>query len=70
MAGGIDTSVYRYAVVFENTDGAYSARSVDGPKVSIEFELAGVDEPVERLLKKFRLHDIPIDHPGQWLELF
>ena len=64
VAGGIDTSVYRYAVVFENTDGAYSARSVDGPKVSIEFELAGVDEPVERLLKKFRLHDIPIGPPG------
>ena len=59
VAGGIDTSIYRYAVVYENTDGAYSARSVDGPKVSIEFELAGADEPVERLLKKFRLHDIP-----------
>lgn len=64
VAGGVDTSIYRYAVVFENTDGAYSARSVDGPKVSIEFELAGTDEPVERLLRKFRLYDIPVGPPG------
>tara|TARA_B100000424_G_scaffold41837_1_gene28316 strand:- start:6816 stop:9194 length:2379 start_codon:yes stop_codon:yes gene_type:complete len=70
VAGGIDNSIYRYAVVFENTDGAYSQTSSDGPKVSVEFETASVDAttgtftPVERLQKKFRVHDIPKGPPG------
>ena len=74
VAGGIDNSVYRYAVLFENTDGAYSERSTDGPKVSIEFQTAKdatisntnnpTFTPVERLQKKFRVHDIPIGPPG------
>ena len=64
VAGGVDNSIYRYAVLFENTDGAYSMKSTDGPKVSIEFEVAAVGKPVERLQKRFRLHDIPVGPPG------
>jgi len=77
VAGGVDNSIYRYSVLFENTDGSYSERSNDGPKVSIEFETAGNTTtttlvggstttfvPVERLQKKFRVHDIPIGPPG------
>ena len=64
VSGGVDTSEYRYSVLYENTDGAYSERSLDGPKVRIEFEVAGPEEPVERLMKKFRLHQIPTGPPG------
>ena len=63
VAGGVDTSTYQYAIVYENTDGAYSATSMDGSKVSIEMEVAGEDEPVERLLRRFRVHSIPKGPP-------
>lgn len=64
VAGGVDTSTYQYAVVYENTDGAYSSTSLDGSKVSIEMEVAGEDEPIERLLRRFRVHAIPLGPPG------
>jgi len=59
VAGGVDTSSYQYAVAFENQDGAYSERSSNGSKVSIEMEVVEDGKPIENLLRKFRLLGIP-----------
>lgn len=59
VAGGVANSSYQYAVVFENTDGGYSETSLGGGKAIIEMEIAGEEEKVDRLQRRFRVHDIP-----------
>lgn len=58
--GGILDCEYRYAVVYENTDGAYSATSASGGSVRIEQEAADPDNGgTRKQLRRFRIKDIP-----------
>tara|TARA_R110002051_G_scaffold317685_1_gene399102 strand:+ start:86 stop:1834 length:1749 start_codon:yes stop_codon:yes gene_type:complete len=64
--GGIEEGRWRYAVAFENTDGAYSATGHPGGMAEIHGEISnlGDDSPVERLLRKFWVKEIPIGPDG------
>ena len=58
--GGILDCEYRYAVVYENADGGYSATSVSGGSVRIEQEAADPDDGgTRKQLRRFRVKDIP-----------
>jgi len=62
--GGVDVGHWRYAVVYEGTDGAYSAMSDPGGMVSIRKQVcqytgSTIEEKPDELLKKFRLLSIP-----------
>ncbi len=63
VVGGIDTFRRQYAVVYENTDGAYSATSTRGGIVTIRQTLADpAGTPpiyVETLRRRFRLTNFP-----------
>lgn len=68
QVGGIRDGRWRYAVVFENVDGAYSATSVPGGLATIRFRAADPDaSPAllsEELRRRFWVRNIPVGPPG------
>jgi len=63
----VDHGEWRYAVVFENSDGSYSATSALGGTVLMMYKLGegGAEEgdPADKLLRRFRVFDIPKGPP-------
>lgn len=60
--GGIDEGSWRYAVVWENADGAYSATSPMSGIVSIRIQMsdpATVSGRLENLRRRFRIRTLP-----------
>lgn len=66
--GGIDDGMYRYALVWENIGGAYSATSADGGVARINQRLAdpngGTPLYKEHLTRRFRVKSIAQGPPG------
>lgn len=64
--GGIDNGEWQYALVWEGTDGAYSATSSPGGVAVIRYELADPSNGtmLEDLRRRFRLENIPEAPPG------
>lgn len=60
--GGIDAGTWRYAVVWENVDGAYSPASDLGGMAQLSIQVSNPAAPgqlTENLRRKFRVTDIP-----------
>ena len=55
--GGILEGLWKYAVVYENSDGSYSETSPDGGTVTIDSEEAP-SEGIKQTLRRFRVKDI------------
>jgi len=58
--GGIDDSAYRYALVWENEDGAYSATSPLSGLVTINLQLADptAGTQIEEMTRRFRIRSM------------
>jgi len=62
--GGIESGLWYYAVVFENTDGAYSATSSAGGRVEIQHHAVAAGSPwakygIQFLCRRFWVNSIP-----------
>ena len=57
--GGVDVGQWRYAVVFEGSDGSYSAMSDPGGNATFRKQVCQDEEYPDQLLKKFRVFSIP-----------
>lgn len=65
VVGGIDDGLWRYGLVFEGPDGAYSETSASGAAVSIVRALAeDIYKGPDYLRRRFRLRDIPVGPVG------
>lgn len=64
VVGGVDDGEWKYAVVYEGTDGAYSPMSPVGGSVTMRRATAMVAVPVELLRRKFWLRNIPTGPDG------
>lgn len=64
--GGIHNGRWKYGVVWENVDGAYSATSPAGPICTIRRQVAepGNGLPMEILKRRFWLRNLPEGPPG------
>ena len=67
--GGIEAGLWYYSVVFESSDGSYSATSEQGGRVQISHHVVKADSGwskygIEFLCRRFWVNDVPRGPPG------